>query len=124
MAVQRDAGGVGARAKGKARRKRRPRPPWGSLLGGKPIERQAWVFNQKLDLGDDLVLQLQHMSMLKLKHYYGIFGGDFDYPIKGVGPSDWVPWYRLALAIALELDDSLNSSTLNRVVRRHRAGVV
>ena len=30
---------------------------------GKPIERQAWYFNDKLDLGDDLVLQLQHMSM-------------------------------------------------------------
>src|SRR4029077_4017442 len=52
VAVQRDAGGVGARAKGKARRKRRLRPPWGGLLGGKPIERQAWYFNDKLDLGD------------------------------------------------------------------------
>ena len=47
------------------------------------------------------------MKMLRLKGYYGIFGGDFDYPIKDLGPSDWVPWYKLALAIASELDESL-----------------
>lgn len=107
MAVQRDAGGVGARAKGKARRKRRLRPPWGDILGGKPIERYAWSFNKKIDLGEQTVQQEQYYKMLRLKRHYAIYGGDYDYPIKGVGPADWLPWYELALAIASELDHSL-----------------
>ena len=107
MPARRGTGRADALDNGTAKRRRKSRPPWGNLFGGKPIERRAWYFNQTVDLGDDLVLKLQHLKMLQLKNYYGIFGGDFDYPIKGVRPSDWVPWYELALAIASELDDSL-----------------
>jgi hypothetical protein len=105
MSSRQETGGGSPRGERNAPRKRRP--PWGNLLDGKPIQRQTWVFDEKLDLGDDFVLQLQHLKMLRLKNHYGIFGGDFDYPIKGVAPSDWVPWYKLALAIASQLDDSL-----------------
>ena len=107
MPARRGTGRADAADKGTPKRRRKSRPPWGNLFGGKPIERWAWYYNQKVDLGDDLVLRQRHMRMLQLKEYYGIFGGNFDYPIEGVGPSDWVPWYKLALAIASELDDSL-----------------
>ena len=46
--------------------------------------------------------------MLRLKKYYGIAGGKNLYPIEGVGPTDWLPWYELALRIASDLDESLN----------------
>ena len=78
MVVQCDAGSVGARAKGSVRRKRRPRPPWDGILGGKPIERYAWNFNEKIDLGEQWVRQLQYYKMLQLKEHYGIYGGDND----------------------------------------------
>jgi hypothetical protein len=104
VAVKRSS--EGPFATGKARRKRRPRPPWGGILGGKPIERYAWGFNKKIDLGEQ-ARQFQYYKMLQLKRHYKIYGGDYDYPIKGVGPADWLPWYELALAIASELDISL-----------------
>ena len=105
VAVKRSS--EGPLATGKARRKRRPRPPWGGILGGKPIKRYAWSFNEKIDLGEQMVRQLQYDKMLQLKEHYGIYGGDNDYPIIGVGRADWLPWYELALAIASELDNSL-----------------
>lgn len=104
MALKRNS--EGPHATGNARRKRRPRPPWGGILGGKPIERYAWSFNKKIDLGETAKL-FQYLKMLQLKKHYKIYGGDYDYPIKGVGPADWLPWYELALAIASELDKSL-----------------
>ena len=107
MAVQRRAGGGKKHASDKVRRKRRPRPPWGNLLGGKPIKRHGYAFGQKIDLGEDRVRLLQHAKMLKLKRHHKIDGGDYAYPIKGVGAAEWLPWYQLALAIASHLDDSL-----------------
>ncbi len=104
MAVKRSSDGPFAT--GKERRKRRPRPPWGGILGGKPIERYAWSFKKKIDLGET-AKRLQYFGMLQLMEHYKIYGWDHDYPIKGVGPADWLPWYELALAIASELDISL-----------------
>ena len=86
----------------------RPLPPWGNILGGSPIERQLWHFDQKVEQDEEFVRHEQFSRMLLLKDHYGILGGDVDYPIKGVAPVDWLPWYQLALKIALELDDSLS----------------
>jgi hypothetical protein len=91
-----------ARSKGKSKR----RPPWGNILGGKPIPRSAWNFNAKIDLGETAQI-LQYVGMLRLKDYYGIAGRVPPYPVAGVANADWLPWYQLALAIACDLDDSL-----------------
>jgi hypothetical protein len=107
VAVRRKAGDASARAKGNSGQSRRSRPPWGNLLGGKPIERQIWAFGKKIDRREQRVLGRQYARMLALKRHYGIVGGDYDYPIKGVGPTEWLPWYLLALAIASDLDNSL-----------------
>jgi hypothetical protein len=107
VAVRRKAGDASARAKGNSGQSRRSRPPWGNLLGGKPIERQIWAFVNKIDRREQRVLGRQYARMLALKRHYGIVGGDYDYPIKGVGPTEWLPWYLLALAIASDLDNSL-----------------
>jgi hypothetical protein len=90
-------------------RGRRRTPPWGNLLGGKPIERCDFVGGKKLDLGDGFAAGMQHRKMKRLIGHYGIVShlplpG---YPIAGFGDASWVPWYQLALAIASELDDSL-----------------
>jgi len=98
--------GDAARERAKARRERRPRPPWGGILGGKPIPRFVWNFNKKIDLGEAAPI-LQYEKMLVLKKHYGIVGRVPSYPIAGVGNVDWLPWYQLAVAIASELDDSL-----------------
>jgi hypothetical protein len=89
------------------KRKRRLRPPWGNILGGKPIERQNWLFNEKIEWDEEFLRTKQFSRMRRIKNYYGIVGGDKLYPIQGVGPTDWLPWYELALRIASELDDSL-----------------
>jgi hypothetical protein len=86
-------------------RKRRLRPPWGNILGGKPIERQAWMFDEIIELGDELTRQLQYIKMLRLVTHYRIVG-DVDYPVKGVTAAG-LAWYELAVAIASDLDDSL-----------------
>lgn len=90
-------------------RKRRPRPPWGGVLGGKPVNHSVWNLNysKKIALRENDVRGMQYLKMLRLKQYYNITGGDFEFPIKGVGAAEWLPWYELALAIASELDDSL-----------------
>jgi hypothetical protein len=95
-----------AEVRAKGRGKRRLRPPWGKLLGGKPIPRFAWNFNNKIDLSEAAQL-VQHANMRRLLEYYGIKGSIPSYPIAGVGKADWLPWYELALAIASDLDDSL-----------------
>jgi hypothetical protein len=81
-------------------RKRRSRPPWGKLLGGKPIERQV-------DLGESSLREEQHFRMRRLLHHYGIVGHVPRYPIAGFADTGWLVWYNLALAIASDLDDSL-----------------
>jgi len=86
-------------------RKRRLGPPWGNILGGKPIERQAWMFDEKIELDDELTRQLQYIKMLRLVAHYRIVG-DVDYPVKGATATG-LAWYKLALAIASDLDDSL-----------------
>jgi hypothetical protein len=87
------------------KRKQRLRPPWGNILGGKPIERQAWFFNEKIDLGDEFVRQEQYDKMRRLATHYQIIG-DLEYPVKGIDSSR-LGWYQLALAMASDLDDSL-----------------
>jgi hypothetical protein len=86
-------------------RKRGQRPPWGTLLGGKPIEHQAWIFGTRVKWDDHGAEQ--YSRMLRLKHHYGIIGGDHKYPTGGLGHLDWFPWYELALRIASDLDQSL-----------------
>jgi hypothetical protein len=88
-----------------AHRKRRPRPPWGKLLGGKPIERRVLIRDDKLDL-DEESRERQYLKMQGLFHHYGIVGYVPLYP-KGLADRSWWPWYELALAIASELDDSV-----------------
>jgi len=90
---------------GKGRRKRRA--PWGNILGGKPIVRHAFMFDRRIDLSEDTLRRLQYVKMVELKRHYQIQGGEHDFPIKGLAPAPWLPWYELALAIASELDDSL-----------------
>jgi hypothetical protein len=104
---------------------RKRRPPWGSLLGDKPIERYTWLFEEKIDLGEEHVRRIQFLRMLQLKTYYKIIGGD-EYPIKGVASADGLPWYQLALAIASEIDDSLKTigaPPRGKTARRWRGGL-
>jgi hypothetical protein len=124
MSSRQKTGGGSARDERNAPRKRRP--PWGSLLGGKPIERHVWNFNAKYDLGEQHVRRMQFLRMRKLKKHYKIVGGDYDYPIQGVGPADWLPWYELALAIASEFDHSLKIIDIaprGQTARRWRGGL-
>ena len=89
-----------------AHRKRRPRPPWGKLLGGKPIERHAFIRDEKLDLDEESLREKQYLKMQGLFHHYGIVGHVPLYP-EGLADMSWWCWYQLALAIASELDGSL-----------------
>jgi hypothetical protein len=84
------------------------RPPWGKLLGGKPIERHTYLFDEKIALDEGFVRQQQHLKMQRLLRHYGIVGHVPRYPVAGVGDTSWLVWYNLALAIASELDDSLH----------------
>lgn len=92
---------------GQAQRKRRPRPPWGKLLGGKPIEQHEFIRDEKVDLGDDLAQQTQYSKMMRLLGHYRIVAPVPIYPVAGLVNIDGWCWYQLALAIAVELDDSL-----------------
>jgi hypothetical protein len=92
---------------GQAQRKRRPRPPWGKLLGGKPIEQHEFIRGEKVDLCADLAQQMQHSKMMRLLGHYGIVAPVPIYPVAGLVNIDGECWYQLALAIAVELDDSL-----------------
>ena len=87
-------------------RKRRRSPPWGKVLGGKPIERHVFVQGEKIDLGDEPAKR-QYFKMLRLRDHYGIGGPVPRYPVAGLVDPSWLYWYKLALAIASELDDSL-----------------
>ena len=89
-------------------RKRRSRPPWGKLLGGKPIQRHTYLFDEKIALDEGFLRQEQHRKMQRLLRHYGIVGPVPGYPIAGFGDTGWLVWYNLALAIASELDDSLH----------------
>jgi hypothetical protein len=120
MAARRNGAG------GKARRKRRPRPPWGGILGGKPIESRFYFFDEKRDLGEHYARLMQHIKMVTLKAHYGIQGGDNAFPIRGVAAAEWLPWYQLALAIASDLDDSLkvvDAKPPGKTARRWQGGV-
>jgi hypothetical protein len=111
-------------AKNAARRKQRSRPPWGDILRKDAIERNVWGFKTKLARNELQLKEMQYSKMLRLKRHYGIFGGEYDYPIKGVANADWLPWYDLALAIASELDESLrivdNAAPLGKTAPRWR----
>ena len=125
MAVQRNASGGKKRAAEKMRRKRRLRPPWRNLIGGKPIERQYFYFDEKHDVDEQHVRLIQHIRMLQLIDHYKIQGAVEAYPIKGFAPATWLPWYELALAIAKELDNSLkivDAVPRKRTSRRWRGG--
>jgi hypothetical protein len=50
-------------ASGKERRRRRRAPPWGDLLGGKPIERCDFLGDNKLDLGAGFTQEMQYLKM-------------------------------------------------------------
>jgi hypothetical protein len=126
VTIQRNEKSRKARATGNARQKHH-RPPWGGLLGGKSIERHAWVFGEKTDLGEEFARQMQYFRMLKLKEYYRITGGEYGYPypIKGIGRAEWLPWYELALSIASALDDSfkiIDADPPKKTAKRWRGG--
>ena len=87
-------------------RKRRPRSPWGKLLSGKPIERHVFKHDEKIDL-EEFTQEMQYQRMLLLRDHYGIGGPVPRYPVAGLVDPSWLCWYKLALAIASELDDSL-----------------
>ena len=113
-----------ARVKSKARKRGRTRPPWGDILGKDAIELNVWGLGAKL-VRDELKLrEMQYSKMLRLKRHYGIFGGENDYPPKGVANADWLPWYDLALAIASELDENLriidNAAPIGKTAPRWR----
>ena len=77
-----------------ARKKAKNPPPWGNILGGKPIER--WCRRDDPadgQMAEKEALHEQFRRMCVLREHYGIN--------KGLG------WYKLALAIASELDNSL-----------------
>ena len=61
------------------------------------IERQTWMFDERTEWDEQSLRAEQYSRMLRLKKYYGIAGGKNLYPIEGVGPTDWLPWYELAL---------------------------
>ena len=107
VAVRRKAGGGGPDAKRNQRRRPHSRPPWGNLLGGKAIERQFWVFGKKLEHPEQRLREQQYVKMRQLMSHYGIVGAPYTLPIGGVAPAEWWPWYELALAIARDLDHSL-----------------
>ena len=88
-------------------RKRRQSPPWGKLLGGKPIERHAFIRDEKVDLGDDLAQQTRYFRMIRLLHHYGIVAPIPIHPVPGLVDISWSCWYQLALALASEQDESL-----------------
>jgi hypothetical protein len=92
-------------ASGKARPKR-PKAPWGKFLGGKPIERNAYIGAETVDLSE-VARQIQYDRMVLLLRSYNIVDHVPNYPIAGVGDTGWWCWYQLALAIAAGLDDSL-----------------
>jgi hypothetical protein len=104
---RKQGGDSSERSRPRSRPGRRRQPPWGNLLGGKPIERQVWNFNQKIDRSSDDIALEQYLKMLRVKNYYGITGGDHPYPIVGLVAPEWLPWYNLSLRLASELDDSL-----------------
>src|SRR5262245_60970353 len=84
--------------------KRRRRPPWGRLLGGKPIERHGFMWGEKVDLGDERARQEQYFRMTRLLWHYGITAPVPIYPVAGLVNIDWWCWYELALAMASEVD--------------------
>ena len=91
----------------RAQRKRRRRPPWGKLLSGKPIKRHVFIRDDKLDLDEEFTQERQYLRMLLLRDHYGFGGPVPRYPVAGLVDPSWLYWYKLALAIASELDDSL-----------------
>jgi len=88
-------------------RKRRRSPLWGKLLGGKPIERHAFIRGEKVDLGDDLAQRTRYFRMIRLLHHYGIVAPIPIHPVPGLVDISWSCWYQLALALASEQDESL-----------------
>jgi hypothetical protein len=95
-------------------KRRRRKPPWGRLLGGKPIEGNAYLGPVKVELGKSAGQQQYNRMLLLLRHYNIIIGYVPSYPIAGVGDSGWWCWYQLALAIAAGLDDSLKIVEVKR----------
>jgi hypothetical protein len=78
------------------------------LLRGKPIERQVWTFDKKIDRPEHDLDREQYLRMLELMSYYGI-RGDHQYPTAmGVAPAPGLSWYQLSLRLASELDPSLS----------------
>ena len=62
-------------------------------MGGKAIERQIWVFGKKIDQPEKRLRAQQYLKMQKLMWHYGVVG---DFPIGGVAPAEWLPWYEVA----------------------------
>jgi len=102
MGKKKTAHAAAETSSGQARRKRRRPPPWGSLFGGKPLQRHVFIRGEKIE-NDELLWDLQYWRMHALLQHYGIAPS---YP-KGLEDHSWWCWYQLALTIACELDDSL-----------------
>jgi len=90
MSRERKDATAGQTAKHRLQRKRRRQPPWGDILGGKPIERQTWMFGEKVEWEEQFLRNEQYSRMLRLKNHYDIVGGDNPYPTMGVAPADWL----------------------------------
>jgi hypothetical protein len=117
---------VGGKNHGSGKGRRKLRAPWGNILGGKSIVRHTFMFDKRIDFGEDALRLLQYVRMLELKRHYQIQGGDHGFPIKGLAPAPWLPWYQLALAIASDLDDSLKivgAQSRSKTSRRWRGGL-
>jgi len=86
MPKKKVAHAIAETAGGQAKRKRRPRPPWGKLLGGKPIQRHTFV-PEKIESCDEFTRERQYLRMQALLHHYGIVGHVPAYP-KGLAEAE------------------------------------
>src|SRR5262249_39911140 len=81
MPRKKAAHAVAGTVSGPAQHKRRQRPPWGKLLGSKPIERHRFVRDEKIELGEEFTQEVQYLRMLPLRDHYGIGGPVPRYPV-------------------------------------------
>src|SRR5262245_11333880 len=99
--------------------KRRPRPPWGQLLGSKPIERHLFLRDEKIDLGEESTQESQYLRMLLLRNHYGIGGPIPRYPVAGLVDTSWLCWSKEhdELATIHSITSSARASSIGGISR-------